>query len=94
MNLSAVLLPSLALIALRTAEAPPPSKAVAARPDPAQELVQARCTSCHDMARYAGERRTGAQWTETVVRMRDHGARIGDEEVPVIAAFLARTQGR
>jgi cytochrome c5 len=70
-----------------------PVAAASLQHDPGQELVQARCSSCHGLSRFAGEQRTGAQWAETVTRMRDYCADLADEEYPVIVAFLTRTQG-
>lgn len=72
----------------------PPSPVVAI-PDLAlgQDLVQARCTSCHDSSRYTSQRLNEAQWRTMIDNMIGHGARISAEEVPPILAYLVSAHG-
>ncbi len=61
-------------------------------PDPGTALIEAHCAGCHSLSLVTGARRTGAQWAETVTRMRDYGAEMTDEDSARIVVFLTRTQ--
>lgn len=87
-------------------EAPPPvgepALPVVAPPSPVvatpdlvlgQDLVQARCTSCHESSRYTSQRLNAGQWRAIVDDMIDHGARISAEEVAPILAYLVSAHG-
>lgn len=59
--------------------------------DPARDMVLGRCTICHDES-YLPQQRLGVeQWQKTVAKMQGFGAPVAAEEVPVIAAYLARS---
>lgn len=57
------------------------------------ELLQARCTVCHDLARVEGASKTQAEWETTVERMRGKGAELTDAEAQTLVEFLAKTYG-
>ena len=90
------------LLATASAQAPAPDPAAeptedpfvdygAALPDdPVKPLVYARCDHCHSL-RWIGN--SGADehgWTDRIRRMNRAGAMIPPEEIPVLAAYLAK----
>src|SRR5215831_20164239 len=66
------------------APAPKDSDAVAAN------LVNTVCASCHSLDRVKNKTADNAGWTTTVARMKEKGADLTDEQVPVVVEFLAR----
>lgn len=57
------------------------------------ELLQARCTVCHDLGRVEAASKTQAEWEATVARMRGNGAQLTDAEAQTLVEFLAETYG-
>jgi cytochrome c5 len=57
------------------------------------ELLQARCTVCHDLGRVEAASKTLAEWETTVARMRVNGAQLTDPEAQTLVEFLAETYG-
>jgi len=57
------------------------------------ELLQARCTVCHDLGRVEAASKTQAEWEATVGRMRGKGAELTDAEAQTLVEFLAETYG-
>src|SRR5262245_8896412 len=53
-----------------------------------KELVQTICTACHDLSPITGAGFDRAGWDSVVNNMRDMGASIKPEEVPVIVNYL------
>jgi mono/diheme cytochrome c family protein len=73
-------------------QAPPPS--AAALPDGAGRAVLAeRCASCHALDVVAAARKTPAQWTETLKKMRALGAALSADEEKVVTAYLVEHFG-
>jgi glyoxylase-like metal-dependent hydrolase (beta-lactamase superfamily II) len=69
--------------------------AAAAGPDAAmQRLVAAACTTCHNIARINNKQGDREAWTTTVTRMKNAGAEITDEQVPLVIDYLVRTGGQ
>jgi len=65
-------------------------------PAPASEgaaLVQARCTSCHDLERITSAKKTREQWTQTVTRMVSKGAQLNAAEQNIVIEYLSKTYG-
>jgi hypothetical protein len=58
--------------------------------DPVKPLVYARCDHCHTLRWIANSGATEAGWTDRIRRMNRAGAMIPAEEIPVLAAYLAR----
>lgn len=57
----------------------------------AGKLTAERCSTCHDTQRIC-EKLGGRgieQWTATVERMRESGARLDDEEAQTVAEYLS-----
>lgn len=73
---------------------PMPGAAVAGRtlalPEGAgKDLVQARCTACHTLARITDSPRTGAEWEKTVQDMVSRGATVSPSEAQTITSYLS-----
>ena len=60
---------------------------------PGAILLDARCSVCHSADRAKRERRSRAQWEETVTRMIGNGAQLTGEEKVVLIEHLAKTYG-
>ena len=60
---------------------------------PGKELIETRCTSCHDLERVAGVKRKRQDWPAIVTNMVDRGAAASGDEAKVIAAYLAANFG-
>jgi hypothetical protein len=76
--------------------AQPPNGAAPAVTGPdavAANLVNAVCASCHSLDRVKNKTADSAGWTTTVTRMKDKGANLTDEQVPVVVEFLTRAAG-
>jgi hypothetical protein len=62
-----------------------------AGPDAAAlNLVTNACGSCHSLDRVKNKMADKDGWTTTVARMKDKGAGLTDEQVPVVVEFLTR----
>jgi cytochrome c5 len=53
-----------------------------------RDLVTARCTVCHDLARITAVKRRQDDWNAVVIDMLAHGATATPEEAKTIAAYL------
>jgi len=63
----------------------------AAGPDAvAANIVNTVCASCHTLDRVKNKMADKDGWTTTVARMREKGADLTDEQVPVVVEFLTR----
>jgi|GEM_PF-2066200 len=82
-------LPFLALVIL--AQAPGGAAQGPAGPDAvAANLVNTVCTSCHTLDRVRNKVGDKDAWTATVTRMKEKGAGLTDEQVPLIVEYLTR----
>jgi cytochrome c5 len=55
---------------------------------PGKDLVEARCTACHDLERVAVVKRQKADWPALVANMVGRGAVASPEEAQVITSYL------
>lgn len=60
---------------------------------PGRELVETRCTACHDLERVTGIKRPSAEWATLVANMIGRGAVAAPEEAKAIASYLATNFG-
>jgi mono/diheme cytochrome c family protein len=60
---------------------------------PGKELVEARCTACHDLERVASAKRQKSEWPALVANMVGRGAVATPEEVQAISSYLAANFG-
>jgi cytochrome c5 len=58
-----------------------------------KELVETRCTACHDLERVATIKRQKAEWPALVANMVGRGAVASPEESQTIASYLAAQFG-
>jgi uncharacterized protein DUF1259 len=57
---------------------------------PGKELLEKECSTCHapDMVRTFG--RSAEEWHDVVISMIDQGAKLSDEQVPVLVDYLTK----
>ena len=55
------------------------------------ELLNARCTVCHNLDRVKSAKKTREQWTQTVSRMVGKGAKLNADEQAAVVEYLAKT---
>jgi hypothetical protein len=55
------------------------------------QLLQDRCTVCHNLDRIQSAHKTPADWAAEVALDRSRGAKLTDAEASVLVAFLAAT---
>ena len=58
-----------------------------------EELLESRCTRCHNLDRVKAASKTLDEWTVTVERMRGKGADLADAEAEILMDYLAETYG-
>jgi hypothetical protein len=76
------------------AQAPTGAVQAAAGPDAvATNLVTTVCASCHTLDRVKNKVAEKDAWTTTVTRMKDKGAGLSDEQVPLVVEYLTRAAG-
>jgi hypothetical protein len=59
----------------------------------AANLVNTVCTSCHTLDRVNNKKGDSEAWTTTVNRMKDKGAAVTDEQVPLLVEYLIKNAG-
>jgi len=88
LNVGAFLL-GVALVIL--AQAPDGAAPTSKGPDAvAANLVNTVCASCHSLDRVKNKTADKDGWTTTVARMKEKGADLTEEQVPVVVDFLTR----
>jgi cytochrome c5 len=56
---------------------------------PGKDLVEARCTVCHDLERVASAKRQKSEWPALVANMVGRGAVATPDEAQAISSYLA-----
>jgi cytochrome c5 len=81
----------IAYLATNFGPSPPPASAtpVALPGGPGKDLVEARCTVCHDLERVASAKRQKSEWPALVANMVGRGAVATPDEAQAIGAYLA-----
>jgi Photosynthetic reaction centre cytochrome C subunit len=59
----------------------------------AANLVNTVCASCHTLERVNNKKGDSDAWTTTVNRMKDKGAAVTDEQVPLLVEYLIKNAG-
>jgi mono/diheme cytochrome c family protein len=59
----------------------------------AERLMNANCSSCHDLRPIQTAAKSRAEWTATITTMIEKGAKLPKEEMPLLADHLTRTHG-
>ena len=73
---------------------PAPPVAVTLPDGDGRQLVEQRCTLCHDLDRIAGAKRDARDWSSIVANMVDRGAPASAEEAKAITNYLVQQLGR
>ena len=60
---------------------------------PGKAQLMKSCTACHAISQVTEQRKSQADWSETVEQMIARGAQVADPDVPVIVAYLAKNLG-
>jgi cytochrome c5 len=60
---------------------------------PGKDLVEARCTACHDLERVASAKRRKSEWPALVANMVGRGAVATPDEAQAISSYLAANFG-
>lgn len=71
----------------------PPAKPVALAQGAGKELVETRCTQCHDLERVTAAKRAKRDWPGVVANMFDRFGLAAPDEAKAISAYLAANYG-
>jgi len=64
------------------------------QPGDSKTLFEKKCSGCHSLDKPKSKQKTAAEWTETVMRMKNkNGAPVSDEEAKTIIDHLAKNYG-
>ena len=71
----------------------PPAKPVALPAGPGKELVETRCTMCHDLERVTAAKREKREWESVVANMLERFGLQAPDEARAISAYLSAQYG-
>jgi hypothetical protein len=57
---------------------------------PGKQIIEEKCSSCHDAGRIAGQKKTKSDWQDTVGRMMDKGAGLSSDDYDKLVDYLAK----
>jgi hypothetical protein len=60
---------------------------------PGKEQVLKACTACHTITQVTDQRKSQADWSDTVDQMIARGAQVADPDYPVIVQYLSKNLG-
>jgi cytochrome c5 len=72
----------------------PPAKPVALPGGPGKDLVETRCTQCHDLERVTAAKREKREWDGVVANMLERFGLSAPDETRAIVAYLAAQYGQ
>jgi cytochrome c5 len=72
----------------------PPAKPVALPAGAGKELVETRCTLCHDLERVTAAKRSKREWESVVANMLERFGLSAPDETRAISAYLAAQYGQ
>lgn len=72
----------------------PPAKPVALPAGPGKELVETRCTLCHDLERVTAAKREKREWDSVVANMLERFGLSAPDEARAISAYLGANYGQ
>ena len=72
----------------------PPAKPVALPAGPGKELVESRCTLCHDLERVTAAKRHKGEWESVVANMLERFGLQAPDEARAISAYLSAQYGQ
>ena len=88
-----VLFVALVILAQAPDGAAPAFKGPAGPDAVATNLVNTVCASCHTLDRVRNKMADKDAWTATVTRMKEKGADLTDQQVPLVVEYLTRAAG-
>jgi cytochrome c5 len=71
----------------------PPAKPVALPAGPGKDLVETRCTQCHDLERVTAAKRSQHEWESVVTNMLERFGLQAPDEARAIAGYLSTQYG-
>lgn len=77
-----------------TTQLAPPGRTSPLPAGAGKELVESRCTVCHDLEKITGEKRSRQEWESTVKNMIDRGPAATPEEIKTITSYLTAQFGK
>jgi cytochrome c2 len=75
-----------AALALVSAQSPPD-------PDKAEKTLNSSCTGCHDLRPIQTQALDAEGWTKVVKSMIDKGAKVNQDDIPLLVDYLADVNG-
>ena len=63
------------------------------RPEPGEQIVNAACTTCHDLRPIETQALDEAGWTKEIKSMVEQGAKVAADDVPALVEYLTRLHG-
>jgi cytochrome c5 len=72
----------------------PPAKPIALPDGPGKQLVETRCTMCHDLERVTAAKREKREWDGVVANMLERFGLSAPDETRAIVAYLAAQYGQ
>jgi cytochrome c5 len=72
----------------------PPAKPTALPAGPGKELVETRCTMCHDLERVTAAKRQKSEWESVVANMLERFGLQAPGEARAIVAYLEANYGQ
>src|ERR1039457_2367863 len=69
-------------------------EAKALPPGAGRELVVKVCLECHGTGHFRGQRLSPDEWSDKVYDMIDRGAKVGDDPVTAVVAYLVKNFGK
>ena len=82
----------LCVVALASGCSPSSSPSSLPASDPSG-VIGATCGRCHPLTRVEKARHDRTGWTATIARMRQHGARLTDQQAQAVVDFLSKRDG-
>jgi cytochrome c5 len=82
-----------AAVLTTTAAAVAAGQGSSAQPDKGEQLMNASCTSCHDLRPIQTQALDSEGWTGVVTAMVDKGAQIEKSDIPPLVEYLTRNHG-
>jgi len=73
-----------------TSPAPVPVLHLSLPDTPEKKLIEQHCVACHDLTRIKNAGGTRSGWNKRLQRMIARGAKLPLQDVPAVAAYLAR----
>lgn len=72
----------------------PPARPITLKDGPGKDLVQTRCTQCHDLERVTATKRSKHEWEGVVANMLERFGLQAPDEARAISGYLAANYGQ